>query len=361
MTLTSAAPAATPGPGAVRDHGYHPLRVKRVVQETFDARSYVLDVPAELRDAYAYRAGQFCTFRVHLNGQEQLRCYSMSSSPDTDADLTVTVKRVPDGAVSNWFLDGVAEDDVLECTRPAGIFCLRDNARPVVAFCGGSGITPVMGLTKSALSTTARPVALLYANRSADSVIFEAELDRLAEDNPGRLAVTHHLDEAAGFLTPGSVTAFADRYREEADFYLCGPTPFMDLVEKTLLDLGVSGDRILVERFGAATPPLEDPQTPTSDEDQVPAKVTLVLKGQAHEVDYVRGDTILETARRGGLQPPYSCEAGNCATCMAVLRNGCATMRANNALTDDEVAEGWILTCQALLTGSSATVEYESL
>ena len=355
MTITSAAPSAPSDTALARDHGYHPLRVKQVVQETADTRSYVLDVPAELRATYAYRAGQFCTFRV----DEQLRCYSMSSSPETDPDLTVTVKRVPGGIVSNWFLDTVAEGDVLECTRPAGVFCLREGARHVVAFCGGSGITPVLGLAKSALTTTERSVALLYANRTADSVIFEAELDRLAHDNPGRLAVTHHLDQDAGFLTAESVAAVAAPHRAEADFYLCGPTPFMDLVEQALLDLAVSPDRILVERFGALATPVSPP--PAADEEGVPTRVTLVLKGQAHEVDYVRGDTVLETARRGGLQPPYSCEAGNCATCMAVVRDGCATMRANNALTDDEVAEGWVLTCQALLSGPSATVEYESL
>ncbi|MFN2540366.1 MAG: FAD-binding oxidoreductase [Mycobacteriales bacterium] len=354
MTLTSAVPAT-----AVRDHGYHSLRVKQVVQETADTRSYVLDVPAELRAAYSYRAGQFCTFRVPVDGQEQLRCYSMSSSPDTDPDLTVTVKRVPGGVVSNWFLDSVGEGDVLECTRPAGIFCLRDNDRPVVAFCGGSGITPVLGLAKSALSTTARQVTLLYANRSADAVIFDAELERLAAEHPRRLAVTHHLDDAAGFLSLDDVRSFAEPHREDADFYICGPTPFMELVEQSLLDLGVSADRILVERFGALPAP---PSTPAASEaNDVPGTVTLVLKGQSHELSYVRGDTVLETARRGGLQPPYSCEAGNCATYMDVLKDGCAAMRTNNALTDDEVDEGWILTCQAVLSGPTATVEYESL
>jgi 3-ketosteroid 9alpha-monooxygenase subunit B len=350
MTIASAGPVVP-----VRDHGYHRLRVKQVVQETADTMSYVLDVPAELRDAFSYRAGQFCTFRV----EEQLRCYSMSSAPETDPDLTVTVKRVPGGIVSNWFHDAVAEGDELECTRPAGIFCLRDNDRPVVAFCGGSGITPVLGLAKSALSRSLRAVALLYANRDADSVIFEAELERLAEENPGRLAVTHHLDDAAGFLSPQAVAAYATPYAADADFYLCGPTPFMELVETALLDLGVGSDRILVERFGALESPA--PAPPASDDGEVPSTITLLLKGRSHEISYVRGDTVLETARRSGLQPPYSCEAGNCATCMAVLRDGCATMRANNALTDDEVAEGWVLTCQALLSGPSATVEYESL
>src|SRR5436305_8691373 len=140
-----------------RDHGFHALRVREVVQETDDTRSLVLDVPDELRETFRYRAGQFCTFRVHVGDEELHRSYSMSSAPEVDRDLTVTVKRVPGGAVSNWFNDEVAAGDVLEVTRPAGVFCVREGERPVVAFCGGSGVTPVMSIAKSVLTTSARP------------------------------------------------------------------------------------------------------------------------------------------------------------------------------------------------------------
>ena len=115
---------------------------------------------AELADTFRYRAGQFCTFRVCIGGEQLLRSYSMSSAPETDPDLTVTVKRVEGGAASNWFNDEVAAGDVLELTRPAGVFCVRDGNRPVVAFCGGSGITPVLSIAKSVLATTGRPVRL---------------------------------------------------------------------------------------------------------------------------------------------------------------------------------------------------------
>lgn len=342
----------------VRDHGYHPLRVKRIVQETPDARSYVLDVPDELRAAFAYTSGQFCTFRVQIGGDELYRSYSMSSAPEVDAELTVTVKQVPGGAVSNWLLDNVAEGDVLECNHPAGVFCLRANDQPVVALCGGSGITPVLGITKTALATTARSVALLYANRSADSVIFDKELLRLADAHPGRLAVTHHLDAESGLLTAEAVAAFVEPFPLDADYYLCGPTPFMDLVESTLLARGVSTEHILLERFGVVAP-TEVTDPPEASNDAVGGSVTLTLKGKTHELDYVPGDTILETARRGGIQPPYSCEAGNCATCMAKLLSGEVRMHANTALTDEELDEGWVLTCQSVLVTPSATVEYE--
>ena len=163
----------------LRRHGFHHVRVKRLVQETEDTRSFVLDVPEDLRDTFRYQPGQFCTFRVHIGDVEHTRCYSMSSAPETDDDLTVTVKRVPGGVISNWFNDHVSEGDVLEVTRPSGTFCVRPDERPIVSFCGGSGITPVMSIAKSALGRHPRPVRLLYANRDPNSVIFAGPLEAL--------------------------------------------------------------------------------------------------------------------------------------------------------------------------------------
>ncbi len=338
------------------EHGYHSLRVRRVIQETPDTRSFVLDVPAELAELFRYRAGQFCTFRVHVDGEEQSRCYSMSSAPETDTDLTVTVKRVPGGLVSNWFHDHVAEGDMLEVTKPAGVFCLDQGHGPVVAFVGGSGVTPVMAIAKSLLAATPRSIRILYANTDRPSIIFDEQLASLEAAHPGRLEVRRHLDVDGGYLDTAAVSGFAAD-RLDADFYICGPGPFMDLVETTLLSAGVDPDHILIERF--VTPEQPRPLTPVSA--GVPEQVVIILKGATTPVPYQAGDTVLETARRGGLTPPYSCEAGNCATCMAILRDGRATMRANNALEPDEVADGWILTCQAVPEGPTITVEYETL
>jgi 3-ketosteroid 9alpha-monooxygenase subunit B len=360
-----------------RAHGFHTLSVKEVVQETQDTRSYVLEVPADLRDRFGYEAGQFCTFRVHIGGHEHLRSYSMSSAPGIDPELAVTVKRVPGGLVSNWFHDHVMEGDVLEVTRPAGVFCPSSREQPLVAFCGGSGITPVMSIVKAVLKEAGRSVKLLYANRDSESVIFERTLAELQACNADRLQVLHHLDSDHGYVSSETVTRFAETL-PDADFYICGPGPFMDIVEASLLDLGVDRERILIERFetgamasGVADlveePVADSVQAPAPDSGEagvagveIPQAVTLVLNGSSKTVPYRSGDTVLETARRGGLQPPFSCEAGNCATCMALLREGEARMRANNALTPQEVEEGWILTCQALPLGSSVTVEYEA-
>ena len=350
----------------LRRHGYHPLRISRVVTETHDASSFVLDVPDELAETFRYSPGQFCTFRVHIDGDEQVRSYSMSSAPATDPDLTVTVKRVAGGLVSNWFLDHLAEGDVIEVTKPAGVFCPQPSDRPVLGLCGGSGVTPVMSIAKHVLATTQRRVRLLYANRDRDSVIFDAAFTALCAEHPDRLEVDRHFDSDGGFLTSEALAEFVASDLE-ADIYICGPGPFMDLVESTLQTLGVERDRIFIERFlveqQEKTDALIDDESVAAGGDAaaVPAEVTVLLGGKTVVVRYQPGDTLLETARRGGLRPPFSCEAGNCATCMAFLKEGSVTMRANNALTPEEVEEGWVLTCQSLPSGPAVTVEYEAI
>ena len=348
----------------LRDHGYHSLRIARVVRETDDASSFVLDVPEDLTETFRYQPGQFCTFRVHIDGDEQLRSYSMSSAPATEAELTVTVKRVAGGLVSNWFLDNLSAGETIELTKPAGVFCPRESARPLVGFCGGSGITPVMSITKHVLATTARPVRLLYANRNRNSVIFNDALAVLGSEHPGRLEVRHHFDTDDGFLTPEAIAHFvaADI---DADVYICGPGAFMDLVEATVQAHGLAPERIFIERFlveqAEKTDALIDDEAAGGGDVMTPDEVTVTLGGKTVVVRYQPGDTLLETARRGGLRPPFSCEAGNCATCMAFLHEGSVRMRANNALTPEEVAEGWVLTCQSLPSGETVSVEYEAM
>ena len=353
----------------LRRHGYHPIRVKDIVDETDDTRSLVLGVPTDLLEAFRYRPGQFCTFRVHVGDEDHARCYSMSSAPETDDDLVVTVKRVPGGVVSNWLNDDVSVGDVLEVAAPMGTFCATPGERPIVAFCGGSGVTPVLSIAKSVLTSTGRSVRLLYANQNSSSVIFGEGLESLQTQNPERFHLHHHFDVDGGFLQAPAITEFV-RDRLDADFYICGPGPFMDLVEGTLLGLGVGPGAIFIERFETAgqpgSPALSDVDPVAVRGAEVPEAgppdhVVLILKGKKNEVAYHAGDTVLETARRASLSAPSSCEAGSCATCMALIREGTATMRVNDALTPDEVEEGWVLTCQALPTSPSITIEYEPL
>jgi 3-ketosteroid 9alpha-monooxygenase subunit B len=349
--------------GVARDHGFHPLRIKRVVGETAEAASFVLEVQTALHQAYDYQAGQFLTFRVVIDGVTHLRCYSMSSSPEVDTELQVTVKRVPGGVVSNWMIDVLVPGAEIETTCPAGVFVLPPGDDDIVAFAAGSGITPVFSLIKTALATTARRVRLLYANRDRDAVIFAAELDRLAQRHPARFDVVHHLDVEKGFVGPDELRPFVED-AVGADAYLCGPTAFMNIVEHELLTHGLDAACVHIERFTpAAQPetPAAQPETPAAP-DPVDAvttsRVTISLDGRTETTHHHPGTTILQAARQMGMSPPYSCESGSCASCMAKLVEGAVSMRVNDALTDDEVADGWVLTCQSVPQSPSVRVVY---
>jgi ferredoxin-NADP reductase len=335
------------------DHEFHGLVVAAVIDETADTRSFAFDIPPELQSAFRYCAGQFCTFRAEIGGDAVVRCYSMSSAPEVGDPLTTTVKRVEDGRMSNWMIDTLAIGDTVEVMPPAGLFVLREVDTPIVAFAGGSGITPVMSIIKSALATTARPILLVYANRRADAVIFSAELDRLVAQSNGQLTVHHHLDDDRGFLDAAQCAALIGE-RDDADFYVCGPGPYMDVVEAALAVLEVERERVFIERFVVPEDTAEAAFTSTES-------IVIRLERRAHTLDYRAGDTVLETARRGGLRPPFQCESGSCATCMAHLDEGSVRMRVNNALTPEEVEEGWILTCQSLPTSTTLVVDYDAV
>lgn len=339
---------------AVRDRGYHLLRVRRIVSETADAISIVLDVPPDQRDAFRYAAGQFCTFRVPVGDQLLVRCYSMSSSPAVDPELQVTVKRVPGGPVSNWLNDHLSPGDIVEVSPPSGLFRLDEGEGDMVAFCAGSGITPVFSILKTALATSSRRITLLYANRDPDSVIFGAELASLADQHRDRLRLISHLDSEDGYVSPTSVHRTIDG-SPAATYFVCGPGPFMDVVEQALLERGVEPDHIHIERFVTAEPSPPPAAVVATD----PAEVTIELNGRVGTTPHRPGSTVLQTARELGMAPPFSCESGNCATCMAKLIEGDAPMRCNNALTAEEVADGWILTCQAVPMTGPVHVVYE--
>lgn len=332
---------------------FAPLRIKRVVRETSDAVSLVLDVPADCSHRFRYKAGQFLTLRVKVGGDDHRRCYSMSSFPHNGNDLQITVKRDPGGLVSNWLNDTAEVGGEIHAAPPDGRFLLAEAERDIVAFAGGSGITPIFSLIGSALVSTDRRIKLFYANRSRDSVIFGESLTALAGANPERLSVTHHFDDEAGVVQSAAVEAFTTP-GADVDYYICGPGPFMDTVESALLSRGVPRDRLHLERF--QLPPISGEVANTSAQTE---EVIIELDRKTITVPYRAGNTLLQTARIAGLRAPSSCETGSCGTCMARIESGSARMLNNDALDDDEVAEGWVLTCQSLPTSRSVHVVYE--
>jgi 3-ketosteroid 9alpha-monooxygenase subunit B len=336
----------------------HRLRVARVVPETRDAMSIVLDVPPPLAEAFRYRAGQFLSFKVPIAGRVLVRSYSLSSSPDTDAEHTITVKRVDDGRVSNWINDRVCAGSTLMVVPPAGLFVLDPHSeRDLVLWSGGSGITPCISIVKTALVTTRRRLLLFYANRDRDSIIFGDELAALCERHAGRVQVVHSLDDVHGFVTRNEV-ARQMAGSLDRDCYLCGPAAFMDTIEHALRDLGVARERIRIERFLSPVDHTGDLVAEAADDEKAPVSISIALDGRTHEIPYTAGERVLAAARRAGLEPPFSCEEGYCSCCMARLASGRVKMAANDCLTPELLAEGWVLTCQARCVGGDVRIEY---
>lgn len=331
---------------------FHELQVSGIVQETHDARSFVFAIPNSLREAFRYRAGQFLTFEVPWNGMRLHRCYSLSSAPETDAWPKVTVKRVDDGRVSNWFNDNLRVGDSILVQPPEGRFSLRahEGDHGVVLFGGGSGITPVISILKSALRTTDRKVKLAYANRDARSVIFKDELDLWLAEFPERLEVVHHLDSDGGFMSVTDVQAQLEGW-EDSEFFVCGPTGFMDTVEEAFKASGIDAAQTKFERFiSPVDPDRKDPSADTIPEqsaDEIPGSFSIRLEGESHEVPYEKGLTLLESAVKAGHKPPSSCEDGYCGCCMALLKSGEVNMTCHDALEPSDIERGWVLACQS--------------
>lgn len=362
--------STAPDPSAPppRPHGFCTVRIGDIVEETPQARSFVLEVPEDRSDEFAYRAGQFLTVRIHLGGDEHLRCYSMSSAPATESGLKITVKRKPGGLVSNWMHDELGVGDCVDVSPPAGLFTLRDGTGDVLALASGSGITPVISLVKTVLSTTDRKVRLFYANQDRDSVIFAGELAALETIYRHRFGVVHHIYDEKGYVGSGDVTDFLVGHRRP-DVYLCGSHHFREVVLGALAGSDVDRDRVFVESFtpgdtdavnlgGPGPAGRTEPDEPDERTGERTVEVTLRLRGRRHELTCDPGDSLLQCARRAELAPPFSCESGTCATCIAFLSSGEVTMAFNSALTAEEIAEGWVLTCQGYPRSESVEIEY---
>lgn len=331
---------------------YHRLEVAAVIEETHDSKSVVFSIPEEAREQFEYLPGQFLTLKVLYQGKQLTRCYSLASSPHVDAEHKVTIKRVDGGRISNWINDAVKMGDVIEVMSPAGLFHLTNKTPPgdIVLFGGGSGITPVFSILKSALETTDRKIKLVYANRDDQSVIFKEELRAIIAENIDRLEVVHVLDSVHGYLTQPMVGQLVERHRG-GEYFICGPGPFMDTVESALLGMGEAKERIHTERF--VSPPDPDQAEAAAEDAKVAAEGSTTtqflveLDGEVHEVAYEKGDTLLQAMQKVDLDAPASCEEGMCGACMCSVESGETQLALNEVLSQAEMAEGWTLACQS--------------
>lgn len=325
------------------------VRVVKVIRETADAHSLVLE-PADGDGArFGYRPGQFLTVRVPSDRPGgAARCYSLCSSPVRDEHLKVTVKRTAGGYASHWICDHVTEGDTLEVLRPAGTFTPDSLDGDFLLLAAGSGITPVMSILTSALHAGTGQVTLVYANRDEQSVIFRDELTDLAREYGERLTVLHWLESVQGRPTAAGLRALA-RPCAGRPAFVCGPGPFMDLAAGALGDLGVPPDRITVERFTSLTgdPFAEREPAPRPEAAGPVSTAEVELDGVRHTVDWPRNTPLLDVLLAAGLDAPYSCREGSCSACACVLTEGEVAMERNEVLDPADLADGLILACQA--------------
>jgi 3-ketosteroid 9alpha-monooxygenase subunit B len=342
------------------EDGFMPIRIAAVTREAGDTVSLTLDIPPALAERFAYRAGQYVTLRVPIGGRRLSRCYSMSSAPETDAAMRITIRRIDQGRVSGWATETLEVGDVVDVMPPNGRFCLREHDGALLLFGAGVGITPILSLAKAALTRTRRAVTLVYANRDRGSILFAAELDALAQAHRDRFTLIHWLDAERGLVDAPGLRGLGVLV-PDADHYICGPAPFMDIVEALALESGADREHVFVERF--VSPPDDEAMPEASAAEQAESEVcerlTITLHGKTIELDYRPGETIVESAWRAGVRPPISCLQGACATCMAKLVKGRVEMRVNDVLTPGEIADGYVLTCHGLPVSREVEIIYE--
>ncbi len=354
---------------------FHTLTISEVIEETSDAKSIRFEIPEELRETFRFKPGQHLTLMTRIGEEEIRRNYSLCASPSEGA-VKVTVKRIAGGAFSNWANDNLNAGDRLEVMPPHGSFTWEfDPAaeRDYVGFAGGSGITPVISLLKTALETEPKSrFTLFYGNRDSNSVIFLEELARLKNRFMARLQVHHFLAEEAedieifnGMLDRAKceliLGSLVDAAKVDA-FFICGPGPMMDAAEEALTGVGIPKEKIHVERFTAGRPSAAlAAQMQALQQEAAGLTMIVTLDGRKRRVAFDAGaGNILDSARIAGMPAPYACKAGVCATCRARVVSGQVEMAARYGLSDDEVAAGYVLTCQSVPTGEGVELDYDA-
>ncbi len=337
---------------------YYDLKVKNIIQETKDAITIVFEQPASGK--VVYKSGQFLTLIVNVSGKEVRRAYSLCSSPFTDADLAVTVKRVDNGLMSNWLPDHLKAGQTVKVMAPTGQFTTeynKDRKRHLVLFAGGSGITPMMSIIKSILNQEPESVcSLIYCNRDIDSIIFKNELDKMQTADEGRLHVIHVLDTApmnwqgySGLLNHDMLKKLFERIPnwgiDKTTYLMCGPEGMMKNVESLLAELQIPKEKIFKESFVQGTIDKEKKEVAADTSEAKDREVTIRYDGQEFKVVVAPNRTILETALDQGIDLPYSCQSGLCTACRGKALSGKVKLDEEEGLSQSEKDEGYVLTC----------------
>jgi ring-1,2-phenylacetyl-CoA epoxidase subunit PaaE len=350
---------------------FHRLRVAHVDQLCDDAAAVTFDIPDDLAEEYRFSPGQSLTLRRRVDDREERRQYSICAP--VGSAPRVGVRIVPDGMFSQWLVERVSAGDEIEVQTPSGTFGPDpDQGGRHVLIAAGSGITPVLSIASSLLANpeAEAEVTLLYGNRRASTVMFTDEVADLKDRFPARFEVIHVLSREPRDVELFSGRLDADRLRRiltalvpmaDVDgFWLCGPFPMIEAARDVLRDLGVPDEKVHRELFfvdDIPPPPVEHAEAGL---DGPSSRVTVTLDGRTTELSLPRDRPVLDAAQEARADLPYACKGGVCGTCRAKVVSGEVNMRRNYALEDDELADGYVLTCQSLPVSDELALDYDA-
>lgn len=349
---------------------FHTLTVAKITKQTTDTVSVSFNIPESLTNSFNYISGQYLTLKFDINGTDERRAYSLCSSTYTDDLLEVAVKKVENGIVSTYINDVLKEGDSIEVMPPQGNFIIEPdakNANHYVGFAAGSGITPIISMLKSVLAKEPNSkFTLIYGNKTKESTIFERELSAINSSNFELISV-YSRESTGNPITEGRIN------KEKVDeifksnsallkadgYYMCGPEEMIAAVADSLKDFQVAEDKVNYELF--TTPVLLVKDSP-SEVSNFEGQATVKVIYDDEEVEFSlhsNGNTILDVAMENDVDVPFSCKGAVCCTCKALVTEGKATMDANYSLSEQEVAEGYILTCQAHPASETLVVDFD--
>ncbi|WP_339622688.1 ferredoxin--NADP reductase [uncultured Winogradskyella sp.] len=349
---------------------FHTLTIQSVKEVTEQAVAITFNIPENLKDTFSFKAGQYITLKTTINGDEVRRDYSICSSKNS-GDLTVAIKAVENGTFSVYANKELKAGATIEVAEPNGRFVFEANnakTRTIAAFAAGSGITPILSIAKTLLED--EPFSnfiLVYGNKTITDAMFVSDLLHLKNTYGNRFhahfiySQSQEADALFGRIEKSTVNLIVkNKYRGVSieQFYLCGPEQMIHTVKDVLVENGVKEKAISFELF---TTPVEDNTNTTTNLPSGNSIIKVVVDEEEFEFTMSQEQTILDAALKQGIDAPYSCQGGICSSCIAKVTEGEATMRQNNILTDGEVAEGLILTCQAHPTSTSLVVDYDDV
>ena len=336
---------------------FHKLKIDKIKQITNDSVEIFFEVPQNLKSNFLFTAGQYITISTEINNEEVRRSYSLCSCANSNI-LSIGVKRIENGLMSNYLTKDLKVGDFLNVMQPNGSFCLNDE-KTVVAICAGSGITPILSMLKS----NERNFTLIYGNKSQSSSMFLDEINKMNIST----YYTYTRENVEGCYNTRidnnllkSILS-KQNYLNADGYFICGPGDMIELVEKFLLNNGVDKSKIHFEKF-TSNNNNKSLEIVSDTVDQIISNVTVVMDGD--EFDYQlssNGESILDSAMNVGADVPYSCKGGVCCTCKAKVIEGKAMMTENFSLSEEEVEEGFILTCMAHPITEKIVVDFDEM